>query len=62
MSAAPAVAEKAPLVLTKRTIILIFSALMAAMFLATLDQTIVSTAMPTIVGELDGVEHQAWLV
>lgn len=62
MSAAPAGTDKAPLVLTKRTIILIFSALMAAMFLATLDQTIVSTAMPTIVGELDGVEHQAWLV
>src|SRR5699024_8253690 len=62
MSAAPETAEKAPIVLTKRTIILIFCALMAAMFLATLDQTIVSTAMPTIVGELDGVEHQAWLV
>ncbi|MDN6605569.1 MDR family MFS transporter [Brevibacterium sp.] len=62
MSAAPETAEKAPIVLTKKTIVLIFSALMAAMFLATLDQTIVSTAMPTIVGELDGVEHQAWLV
>src|SRR5699024_2247334 len=62
MSAAPETAEKAPIVLTKRTIILIFCALMAAMFLATLDQTIVSTAMPTIVGELAGVEHQAWLV
>jgi EmrB/QacA subfamily drug resistance transporter len=55
-------AEKSPIVLTKKTIVLIFAALMAAMFLATLDQTIVSTAMPTIVGELDGVEHQAWLV
>lgn len=54
--------EKEPIVLNRRTIILIFSALMAAMFLATLDQTIVSTAMPTIVGELDGVENQTWLV
>ncbi|MBM6590221.1 MDR family MFS transporter [Brevibacterium sp. RIT 803] len=62
MSSATETAEKAPMVLTKKTIVLIFSALMAAMFLATLDQTIVSTAMPTIVGELDGVEHQAWLV
>ena len=62
MSSAIETAEKAPIVLTKKTIVLIFSALMAAMFLATLDQTIVSTAMPTIVGELDGVEHQAWLV
>lgn len=62
MSTATAPVEKEPMVLNKRTIILIFSALMAAMFVATLDQTIVSTAMPTIVGELDGVEHQAWLV
>lgn len=62
MSSTAETAEKAPMVLTKKTIVLIFSALMAAMFLATLDQTIVSTAMPTIVGELDGVEHQAWLV
>ena len=62
MSAAPTTEDRAPIVLTKKTIVLIFSALMAAMFLATLDQTIVSTAMPTIVGELDGVEHQAWLV
>ncbi|MGO1785376.1 MAG: MDR family MFS transporter, partial [Brevibacterium aurantiacum] len=62
MSSATQTAEKAPIVLNKKTIALIFSALMAAMFLATLDQTIVSTAMPTIVGELDGVEHQAWLV
>lgn len=61
-SATATAAEKAPIVLNKKTIILIFSALMSAMFLATLDQTIVSTAMPTIVGELDGVEHQAWLV
>ncbi|GAA1849119.1 MDR family MFS transporter [Brevibacterium marinum] len=62
MSSATAAPAKEPIVLTKKTIVLIFSALMSAMFLATLDQTIVSTAMPTIVGELDGVEHQAWLV
>ena len=62
MSSTVGAAQRAPIVLTKKTIVLIFSALMAAMFLATLDQTIVSTAMPTIVGELDGVEHQAWLV
>lgn len=62
MSSTSPAGPKSPIVLTKKTIILIFSALMSAMFLATLDQTIVSTAMPTIVGELDGVEHQAWLV
>ncbi|WP_416446879.1 MDR family MFS transporter [Leucobacter sp. HNU] len=31
------------------------------MMLSSLDQTIVSTAMPTIVGKLGGVEHQAWI-
>jgi EmrB/QacA subfamily drug resistance transporter len=40
---------------------LIFAALMAAMLLASLDQTIVSTALPTVVGELHGVNHMAWV-
>lgn len=51
-----------PLLLTQRRIWIIFSALIAGMLLASLDQTIVSTAMPTIVGKLGGVEHQAWIV
>ncbi|MER8025303.1 MDR family MFS transporter [Glutamicibacter protophormiae] len=51
----------APLVLTQRRIWIIFSALIAGMMLSSLDQTIVSTAMPTIVGQLGGVEHQAWI-
>ncbi|MBQ0924530.1 MDR family MFS transporter [Saccharopolyspora endophytica] len=49
------------LLLTKRRIWIIFSALIAGMLLASLDQTIVSTAMPTIVGDLGGVAHQAWI-
>jgi EmrB/QacA subfamily drug resistance transporter len=53
--------DDAPLLLTQRRIWIIFSALIAGMFLASLDQTIVSTAMPTIVGDLGGVEHQAWI-
>jgi EmrB/QacA subfamily drug resistance transporter len=40
---------------------LIFAGLMTAMLLASLDQTIVSTALPTIVGELHGVNHMAWV-
>lgn len=51
----------APLLLTQRRIWIIFSALIAGMLLASLDQTIVSTALPTIVGDLGGVEHQVWI-
>ncbi|MDD9376907.1 MDR family MFS transporter [Streptomyces sp. ZAF1911] len=46
---------------TPRHFGLIFAALMAAMLLASLDQTIVSTALPTVVGELHGVNHMAWV-
>lgn len=53
--------EHAPLLLTKRRIWVIFSALLAGMLLSSLDQTIVSTAMPTIVGQLGGVENQVWI-
>ncbi|GAA0905721.1 MDR family MFS transporter [Virgisporangium aurantiacum] len=47
---------------TPRHFGLTFAALMAAMLLASLDQTIVSTALPTIVGELHGVSHMAWTI
>ncbi len=50
-----------PLLLTQKRIWIIFSALIAGMMLSSLDQTIVSTAMPTIVGKLGGVEHQTWI-
>ena len=41
---------------------LIFAGLMLGMFLAALDQTIVATALPTIVGELGGLNHLSWVV
>ena len=41
---------------------LIFGALMLVLLLASLDQTIVSTALPTIVGDLGGIEHLSWVV
>lgn len=47
---------------TRREIYTVMSGLMIAMLLAMLDNTIVSTAMPTIVGDLGGVEHLSWVV
>ncbi len=41
---------------------LVFAALMLVMLLASLDQTIVSTALPTIVGEFGGLAHLSWIV
>jgi EmrB/QacA subfamily drug resistance transporter len=41
---------------------LIFAALMLVLLLASLDQTIVSTALPTIVGEFGGIQHLSWVV
>jgi EmrB/QacA subfamily drug resistance transporter len=41
---------------------LVFAALLLVMLLASLDQTIVSTALPTIVGDLGGVAHLSWVV
>jgi MFS family permease len=40
----------------------VMSGLMAVMLLASLDQTIVSTALPTIVGELGGLDRLSWVV
>jgi EmrB/QacA subfamily drug resistance transporter len=48
--------------LTHRQILLVFSGLMLGMLLAALDQTIVATALPTIVGELGGLDHLSWVV
>jgi len=41
---------------------LIFLAVVLGMLLAALDQTIVATALPTVVAELGGAGHQAWVV
>jgi EmrB/QacA subfamily drug resistance transporter len=41
---------------------LIFVALLLVLLLAALDQTIVSTALPTIVGDLGGIAHLSWVV
>ena len=51
-----------PAELSHRQLLVIFSALMLGMLLAALDQTIVATALPTIVGDLGGLNHLSWVV
>src|ERR1700722_12604717 len=48
--------------LPRRRVLVIIGALLLGMFLAALDQTIVSTALPTIVGDLHGPSHLTWVV
>ena len=48
--------------LTHRQVLIVFSGLMLGMLLAALDQTIVSTALPTIVGDFGGLQHLSWVI
>ncbi|NUR26987.1 MAG: MFS transporter [Catenulispora sp.] len=48
--------------LTKRQLWWLLAGLMLAMLLAALDQTIVGTALPTIIGDLGGMSHYSWVV
>ena len=48
--------------LSHRQVMIVFSGLMLGMLLAALDQTIVATALPTIVASLHGEEHLSWVV
>ncbi len=55
-------AQAARPALPTRQIRLLMFGLMTGMLLAALDQTIVGTALPTIVGELGGINHYSWVV
>ena len=46
----------------QRGLLVIYGALMVAVLLAALDQTIVATALPTIVSDLGGLSHLSWVV
>lgn len=48
--------------LTHREILIIMSSLMTGLLLAALDQTIVSTALKSIVEEFNGLNHYTWVV
>lgn len=55
------VAAPAPLVADPRRKLVVFLFLMFAMFMATLDNQVVSTALPTIVGEFGALERFGWI-
>ena len=52
--------DEAPM--THRQILAVFSGLMLGMFLAALDQSVVSTALPTIAGDFHGLNRLTWVV
>ncbi len=60
--AAPPAAAPQPPVLDPRRRNVIFVTIMLGMLLAALDQTIVGTALPTIVSDLGGAAHMSWVV
>lgn len=60
--AAPAPPAAEPPVLDSRRRNIVFGTIMLGVLLAALDQTIVGTALPTIVSDLGGAAHMSWVV
>ncbi|MGW2013334.1 MDR family MFS transporter [Streptomyces sp. NPDC001927] len=60
--AAPAPPAASPPVLDSRRRNIVFGTIMLGVLLAALDQTIVGTALPTIVSDLGGAAHMSWVV
>ena len=56
------VPPETPSALSHRRVLVIIGALLLGMFLAALDQNVVATALPTIVGDLHGASHLTWVV
>ncbi|MFC9821332.1 MDR family MFS transporter [Streptomyces erythrochromogenes] len=61
VTTAPAAAAVPP-ALDRRRRNVVFGTIMLGVLLAALDQTIVGTALPTIVGDLGGGDHMSWVV
>src|SRR3954452_8933330 len=55
-------ATATPAAAQRPRVAVVMSGLMLVLLLASLDQTIVSTALPTIVGDLGGLAHLSWVV
>lgn len=47
---------------SRRSLVLLFVGLIVTMLLASLNQTVLGTALPTIVGELHGVDQMLWVI
>ncbi|WP_316525680.1 MDR family MFS transporter [Kitasatospora brasiliensis] len=62
MTVATETAPSAPPVLDVRQRNVVFATIVLGMLLAALDQTIVGTALPTIVADLGGAAHMSWVV
>ncbi len=61
-TATPTTATALPARLSRSRMNLVFVTVMLGMLLSALDQTIVTTALPTIVGDLGGAGHMSWVV
>ncbi|MGO3325398.1 MDR family MFS transporter [Gordonia sp. (in: high G+C Gram-positive bacteria)] len=61
-AAKPPDTDDNPTGMSKKNVILLFIGLMITMLLASLNQTVLSTALPTIVGELNGVDQMTWVI
>jgi len=61
-TAAVPLPTEAPEAITHRRLMFIIAALLLGMTLASLDQTVVATALPTIAGDLHGLSHLSWVV
>src|ERR1041385_540304 len=47
--------------MSRNRIVLVTAGIMLSLFLASMESTVVATAMPTIVGQLGGLEHYSWV-
>ena len=47
--------------MSRKRILVVTAGIMLSLFLASMESTVVATAMPTIVGQLGGLEHYAWV-
>ena len=54
--------QEAPSPHSRRQMALVFTGLILAVLISSLDQTIVATALPTIVGDLQGLDHLSWVI